>query len=131
MSKQRQVVRIGPFAQAIASGVRKGDAIYLSGQVSVDAEGGAIGAGDFVAQVKQSYANVAEVLAGFDATMDAIVDETWFVTDMAAVTADLPGIFGARQEAYGGPPEVTQTLIEISALFMPELLIEIKCIAHV
>ena len=98
--------------------------------MSIDAEGRIVGAGDFAQQVRQAYANIEEVLGKFDATMDDIVDETWFVTDIACVMADFETIFGIRTEAYGGEPQVTQTLIQIAALVMPELLIEIKCIAH-
>jgi enamine deaminase RidA (YjgF/YER057c/UK114 family) len=130
MATEKEVVRFGPFAQAIASGVRVGDTIYLSGQVSVDDEGGAVGEGDMVAQVRQAYVNVKDVLSRFGATMANVVDETWFVTDMDAVTGDLEGVFGARAEAFGGTPETTQTLIRVSGLFMPELLVEIKCVAH-
>jgi enamine deaminase RidA (YjgF/YER057c/UK114 family) len=131
MSVEKQVVRFGPFAQAIASGVRVGDALYLSGQVSIDDQGQVVGAGDLAAQVRQVYANIAEVLERFDVGMDAIVDETWFVTDIAGVMKDMGGIFGIRSEAFGGEPQVCQTLIGVSALVMPELLIEVKCIAHV
>jgi len=130
MAKEKEVARFGPFAQAIANGVKKGDALYLSGQVSIDSKGQVVGAGDLAAQVRQAYLNVEEVLGKFGATMDDIVDETWFVTDISSVMGDIEGIFGVRQEAYGGEPQVTQTLIQIGALVMPELLIEIKCIAH-
>ena len=49
MATEKEVIRFGPSAEAIASGVRVGDTIYLSGQVSVDADGGAVGEGDIVA----------------------------------------------------------------------------------
>lgn len=57
MATEKDVVRFGPFAEAIASGVRTGDTIYLSGEVSVDEQGGAVGEGDMVAQVRQAYAS--------------------------------------------------------------------------
>lgn len=128
---EKQVVRIGPFASAIASGVRKGDAIYLSGQVSLDAAGNVVGKGDIAAQIRQAYVNVREVLDEFGASMDDIVDETWFVTDVASVMGDIPRNFGVRTEAFGGEPQCAQTLIGVSALAMPDLMIEIKCIVHV
>jgi enamine deaminase RidA (YjgF/YER057c/UK114 family) len=131
MAVEKEVTRFGPFAQAIANGVKKGDAIYLSGQVSIDAGGQVVGVGDLAAQVRQAYANVEEVLGRFGATMDDIVDETWFVTDIGSVMGDIEAVFGVRREAYGGESQVAQTLIQIAALVMPELLIEIKCIAHV
>ena len=130
MSVEKQVIRFGPFAAGLANGVRVGNAIFLSGQVSIDEKGQVVGADDLSAQVRQVYANVEEVLAKFDATMDDIVDETWFVTDVGAVMGDLEGVFGVRRQAFGGEPQVTQTLIQISALAMPDLMVEIKCIAH-
>jgi enamine deaminase RidA (YjgF/YER057c/UK114 family) len=130
MAREKEVVRFGPFAQAIASGVRRGDAIYLSGQVSIDDDGQIVGQGDLAAQIRQAYTNVQAVLSRFGASMDDIVDETWFVTDVGSVMGDLATLFGVRAEAYGGEPQVTQTLIQIGALAMPGLLVEIKCIAH-
>ena len=42
----------------------------------------------------------------------------------------LEAIYGARAEAYGGIPDVTQTLIGVAGLLLPGLKLEIKCIAH-
>ncbi len=129
MAVQKHVIRKGPFKDYIAEGIRVGNTVWLSGQVSVDAGGGVIGAGDLAAQVRQSYANVASVLADFGATMDNIVDEMWLVTDMAATMGDIENLFTIRAEAYGRSPDVSQTLIQVAGLVMPELMIEIKCIA--
>ena len=63
--------------------------------------------------------------------MDNIVDETWFVTDVNEIMANAETIFKSRAEAYGGLPEVSQTLVQVAALILPELKIEIKCIAHI
>lgn len=38
--------------------------------------------------------------------------------------------FGARAKAYGGNPQVSQSLIGVNELVMPELLMEIKVVAH-
>ena len=131
MSNEKQVVRFGPFASAIANGVKKGDTIYMSGQVGLDDAGKVVGVGDVGAQVRQAYANVAETLSQLGATMDDIVDETWFVTDVSSVMGDMKNVFGIRAECFGGDPQVCQTLIGVSALAMPDLLVEIKCIAQV
>jgi enamine deaminase RidA (YjgF/YER057c/UK114 family) len=80
--------------------------------------------------MRQAYANVQEVLAKYGATMDNIVDEAWLVTDIQSLMAQLEPLFTARVEAYGGNPDVTQTAVQVAGLVMPELLIEIKCIAH-
>ncbi|MEL6704290.1 MAG: RidA family protein [Bacteroidota bacterium] len=131
MSTDRQVTRFGPFKDFIANGVKQGDTIYISGQVGTDGEGNLVGEGDLAAQTRQAYANVQEVLAHFGATMDHVVDETWYVTDIGATMANVGELFGIRAEAYGKNPEVAQTMIQVAGLVMPMLSIEIKCVARV
>ena len=65
-----------------AQAVKVGDTIYLSGQVSHDDEGNIMGLRDMEAQMRQAYANIKKVLAEYDATMDNVIDEILFVTDM-------------------------------------------------
>ena len=131
MSATRKVVREGPFRKIIADGVKVGDTLYLSGQVSVTQDGETVGAGDIAAQVRQAYGNVAAVLASFGATMADIVDETLFVTDIAGFLDKADALFGIRAEMFGGEPQVSQTLVEVSRLGSADWLIEIKCIARV
>jgi enamine deaminase RidA (YjgF/YER057c/UK114 family) len=111
-----------------AQAVKVGDTLYLSGQVSHDDEGNIVGRGDMEAQVRQCYVNVRKVLAHFGATMDHVVDEVWFVTDMDAAFA---AAVKCRREVFGGTPVTANTLIQIQRLAFPELMIEIKCIAKV
>ncbi len=108
-----------------------GDTIHMSGQVSVDGAGATVAAGDIVGQVRQAYANVAEVLGHFGATLDNVVSETWFVTDVPGLNRKAREVFTARAEAFGGQPDTAQTLIGVSALFQPDLMIEIQCVARI
>ena len=126
---QKQVFRSGPYAGLIAQAVQVGDNIYLSGQVGVDERGSA--PDDIVAQTVLAYQNVKAVLAEFGATLDNVVEETVFVTDMAESMSQVQEIFAARASAYGQRPEVAQTLVGVSALVDPAFKIEIKCTAHV
>lgn len=130
----KQVVAFGPFKDFIADGVRAGDTIHLSGAVSIDAQGKTVYPGDIVKQGEQAYRNIAEVLEKFGASMDSIVDETLYVTDMSAMMGSeekMGAFFGMRAAAYGGNPQVTQSLIGVKELVMPELLIEIKVVVQV
>ncbi len=52
------------------------------------------------------------------------------MTDLPAYMAEAGEAFKARAIAYGGEPEVTQTLIGVSALVQDRLKIEIKCVVH-
>lgn len=130
MAVGKKVIRYGPFGNVVANAVQAGNAVYLSGQVSVDNEGLFVGVNDLPAQVEQAYNNIRDVLARLDASLDDVVDETWFVTDMEQVTKNFKQVYAVRERAYGAIPETTQTLVQVSALAMPELLVEIKCIAH-
>jgi enamine deaminase RidA (YjgF/YER057c/UK114 family) len=128
MSVEKQTYRSGPFKEVFAQGVKVGNVLYLAGQVGVDASG--IAGADMTTQITLAYENIRRVLSKFDASLDHIVDETVFVTDMSELMANSDAVFGARAKAYGGIPEVCQTLVQVSALVLPELKLEIKCVAH-
>jgi 2-iminobutanoate/2-iminopropanoate deaminase len=131
MAVDKIVVQDGPFAQFIPDGVKAGNLIFLSGQVSIDGSGEVVAAGDMAAQATQAYTHVKETLEKFGATMADIVDETFFVTDVGAAMGNIEALWGARSAAYGGDPRVSQTMVEVSGLVMPELMIEIKVTAVV
>lgn len=130
MAVDKKVVRFGPFKNVVANAVQAGNTIYLSGQVSVDSDGNFVGINDLSAQVEQAYKNIRDVLARLDANLENVVDETWFVTDMEQVMANFQQVYAVREQAYGAIPDTTQTLVQVAALAMPELMIEIKCTAH-
>ncbi len=111
-----------------AQGVKVGDTIYLAGQVSHDENGRTVGKGDMEAQMRQAYANVEAVLVQFGATMDNIVSEISFVTDIDAANAVAGRV---RRDVYGGLPRVTSTLIGAACLASPGWLIEIRVEARV
>jgi enamine deaminase RidA (YjgF/YER057c/UK114 family) len=110
-----------------AQAVRLGDTVYISGQVSHDDEGNVLGEGDMEVQMRAAYANVAKLLAQYGATIENVVDEIIFVTDMEAA-------FEARvkmkQEVFSGAPVLASTIVQIQRLAFPQLMIEIRCIAR-
>jgi enamine deaminase RidA (YjgF/YER057c/UK114 family) len=108
--------------------VKVGDTIYISGQVSHDDTGNIVGQGDMEAQMRQAYANVRKVLSKYGATMDNIVDEILFVTNMQTAFA---AAVKCRNEVFSGTPNVASTIVQIQRLAFPELMIEIKCVAKV
>ena len=60
-----------------AQAVKVDDTIYVSGQLSHDAEGNMVGAAppDMETQMRQTYANAKKILAKFGATLDDVVEE--------------------------------------------------------
>jgi enamine deaminase RidA (YjgF/YER057c/UK114 family) len=108
--------------------VKVGDTIYLSGQISHNETGEIVGVGDVEAQIRQAYVNIKKLLAEYGASVDNIVDETWFVTDIESASAAAVKL---RKEVFSGIPVVALTVVQIERLAFPELLIEIKCVARV
>ena len=111
-----------------AQAVKVGDTIYLSGQVSLDEEGNVVGIGDMETQIRQAYTNIKKVLKQYNASIENVVDEVIFITDMEAVSAEVEK---CRREMYSGNPVVASTVIEISRLGYTDLMVEIKCVAKV
>ena len=129
MPINKKLYRAGPYADFFAQGVLVGDLLTLAGQIGVDANGET--PDDLKGQMLVCYENIRAVLAEFGATMENVVDETWFVTDVEECMQLVGDLFSAREAVYGGKPEVSQTLVGVTALVDPALKIEIKCIARV
>ncbi len=128
MTVERETYRSGPYQEYFAQGTQLGNTLYLSGHIGIDQDGNTpAGIAD---QAKVAYANIHDVLSQFGSDMSNIVDETFFVTDMDELFADIEAVYGAREAAYGGNPDVCQTVVQVVALVQPELKIELKCTAH-
>ncbi|GAA1650014.1 RidA family protein [Actinoplanes couchii] len=142
MSKADQIERFGVSWEAdygYVQALRHGGTIYLSGQVAHDGPalvapapveaGRPADTANTAAQMRQCYANAATLLARFGASLDDVVDEVLYVVD--ADEGDRAAKV-VRKEAYGRPdPQVASTMIGISRLAFPELLVEIKLIARI
>ncbi len=112
----------GAFSQAAWQ--PEGRVLHVSGQVSVDQHGEIVGAGDIEAQTRQTLANVGTILAHAGATFDDVVAVLVHVTEMSGLDA----IHKVRRELFK-PPYPASTLVQVSALVWPELLIEITAVA--
>jgi enamine deaminase RidA (YjgF/YER057c/UK114 family) len=87
-----------------AQAVKVDDTIYVSGQLSHDAEGNMVGAAppDMETQMRQTYANAKKILAKFGATLDDVVEEVLYVTDMdKAFAAGAQGSLRVRKACSG------------------------------
>ena len=127
MALDKKLFRNGPYADLFSQGVQVGNTLHMAGQVGTGANGRA--PDSLVEQMKNAYQHVESVLKEFDCTMDNVVEETWFVTDMHECMKQVQDLFAARQAIYGKPPEVAQTLVQVVALVDPSFKIEIKCVA--
>jgi 2-iminobutanoate/2-iminopropanoate deaminase len=127
MTQNSKVIQINPdplAPYAIAPGWRVGDLLFLSGQAAIDEAGNIIVADDFDQQVAQVFANIDRVLAAGGSCRDRIVKVTIYLTDMA----NFPKIVEARKQ-YFSPPYPADTIVEVKALAIPGLMVEIDVIA--
>lgn len=111
---------------AVASG---GRTIYTAGQVAMDENGKLVGAGDLAAQTEQVMHNLGRCLEAAGATFEHVVKITTYVVDY---TPEMRPIIGkARAPFFANRTPPASTLVGVSALAMPEWLIEIEAIAVV
>jgi 2-iminobutanoate/2-iminopropanoate deaminase len=108
----------------IAQAYKAGDFIFISGQAALDLEGNVVGEGDFNAQAVQAFENLRAVLAAGGSGMEKLIKVTIYVTDMA----NFESVVTIR-ERYFSSPWPADTLVEVSALALPELMIEIEGVA--
>ena len=102
-----------------------GHLIFASGQVSRNVNGETVGVGDIKAQTRQVLENLKAVLEEGGATLDDVVKVTVFVTNVAEQFAQIHEVRGE----YWKDGYPASTLVEISALADPDLLIEIEALA--
>jgi 2-iminobutanoate/2-iminopropanoate deaminase len=98
--------------------------VFLAGQGPVSADGQVVGDGDFEAQVRQTFENLRTVLEQSGASFDAVVKVTAFMTDITK----LRDYARVRNEFITGPPPAS-TALEVSALALPGMMIEVEAIA--
>jgi|TARA_Y100000996_G_scaffold357740_1_gene299109 enamine deaminase RidA (YjgF/YER057c/UK114 family) len=127
MKIEKKLFRAGPYSDYFSQGVRVGNILTLAGQLG-DGKDGKIPE-SIKEQMENCYRNIQNVLKEFGASLDNVIDETWFVTDMQECMNNVDEIFTARERIYGCKPEVSQTLVGTSALVSAVCKIEIKCIA--
>ncbi|MGH7661285.1 MAG: RidA family protein, partial [Vulcanimicrobiaceae bacterium] len=106
-----------------------GTMIFIAGQVGANPQGEIVGKGDFAVQMRQVFANLSAALKSAGASFADVVKFTTYLTS----AADIPKFMATRNELYAGifphgnyPPN---TLLVISRLVEPELLLEIEAIA--
>ena len=102
-----------------------GRTVYIAGQVSFDSTGTIVGKGDFAAQAEQVYRNLERALQSVGGSMADLVKTTTFVTDIN----NLPSLREIRSRRVSKTQPPANTLLEVSSLARPELLIEIEAVA--
>ena len=114
----------GPYVHL--SVAEPGEIIFVSGQIALDADGNIVGEGDIEAQTRQVMENLGIALAAAGAGFGDVRKITNYLLDVG----EYPKVAPIRAE-YLTEPFPASTMIEVTGLLYPELLIEIEAIAVV
>ncbi len=107
---------------AVAEGTR---VVHLAGQVALDREFGIVGGDDLGEQTRAAMRNVEAALTAAGASWDDVVRRTIYTlhpTEYETITA-------AIDEVTGGAEHPAQTIVGVTGLAVPGLLIEVECTA--
>jgi 2-iminobutanoate/2-iminopropanoate deaminase len=118
ISTDKAPAAIGPYSQAIeVNGV-----VYTSGIIPVDPATGNIPEGS-VAQAKQAFANLSNLLEAAGSSMDRVVKTTVFIEEM--------NDFAAINEVYAtyfAEPYPSRSCVEVARL-PKDVMLEIEAVA--
>jgi enamine deaminase RidA (YjgF/YER057c/UK114 family) len=103
--------------------------VYVSGQVSWGADGKVVGAGDMRAQCEQVFKNLTHVLRGAGAGWSDVIKMNGY---MVGINADNVAAYREVRSGYLKAKHLpASTLVGVTALVQPELLLEVEVVAAV
>lgn len=98
--------------------------VFIAGQIALAPDGSLVGQGDIDAQLRQVFANLRAAVGSAGGTLNDIASLTVYVKDIAHHGNYLRVL---AEEFSGWRP--TETLLQVSALGLPGLLVEIQAVA--
>jgi len=126
MTDRQNVFSVSPYEDVIgfSRAVRVGDLVFVSGTVAWGPDGKLVGKGEVYAQAKQTLANIEGYLREAGATLKDVVRTRIYLTDIGRWQE----VARAHREAFGDVRPAS-SMLEISGLAEPEMLVEIEAVA--
>ena len=106
--------------------LRVGDVVYVSGMTARAMDGETLLGGNEYEQAKAIFTKIRNLVEAAGGRMDDVVKMTIFVTEIA----NNREVWRARGEFFSGDFPAC-SLVEVSKLAKPEILVEIEAIAHI
>ncbi len=101
--------------------VRAGRIVAVSGSAAIDADGKLVGEGDMYEQSRQCIRVISKALETAGCTLEDVVRTRTYVTDIDQWEA----VARAHSDVFGAAPPAT-TLVEVTRLIEPDMLVEIE-----
>ena len=106
--------------------VKVGTRIYVTGTTATDENSNIVGVGDAYAQTVQAIKNIEKALQALGATLENVVRTRMFVTDISRWEE-----YGRAHGEFFREIMPATTMVEVSKLIDPQMLIEIEVDAEI
>ena len=127
--QERQKYSSGAKWEAIVGysrAVRVGNRIYVTGTTATDENSNVVGVGDAYAQTVQTIKNIERALTALGASLENVVRTRMFVTDIARWAE-----YGRAHGEFFRDVMPATTMVEVSRLIDPQMLVEIEADAEI